>query len=92
LDIAVALKHLTFASPIIPVNPVKHDEQELGTFKHTPRLRRLQNERDAPEQFTALTVDAMLFTACTAPSTLPDENELAKLEVSTAPTSVSGLS
>ncbi len=76
---AVTLKHFVFAFPTIPLNPVRHLPHTFGVLEQLSRFRLLQYEGDAAVQFTAFTVVAILFTACTAPSTLPEENELARL-------------
>lgn len=81
----MALKHFVFAFPTIPENPVIQLEQVFGTVEHGPRERLAQNEFEAAEQLTALTAVAMLLTACTAPSTFPEENEEAILELNNEP-------
>jgi hypothetical protein len=82
-DWVPSARHLVFALPTKPLKPILQLPQVFGTNTHSSRFKLSQNTLLADEQLTKLTVVATLFTACTAPSMLLDENEVSRLEVST---------
>jgi hypothetical protein len=76
----------------MPVKPARQTEQVFGILKQAARFSSAQNNGEATELLTIFTVDAILFTACTTPSKLPEEKELIRLAVRTNPISILELS